>query len=817
MKRRITILLLTCSCLLGLILWSPAGQGTKGQVGCANAQSLPGFKASTALIDITPSNNGFPRMFMAGFAGRSTDTPAAGTLEGEPLLSARALAIQDQSCSGNIKVIVTADILGFTRQMRQQILSEVQLRYGLSAENLLMSASHTHNGPVLTDNLDPKIAYLGFSVDGIAGSADLTIVDTYTNWLKDHIVDLIGTAINGLSTASPVSLSYGVGSADFGFNRINAATSTFPAIEDHDVPVLALRRADSSLVAVVFGYACHPIVTGTTAASYYHPDYPGYARRILEESNGGTAFFIQGTAGDIDPDLTVAPVVEVQGGQLATAVQDVLTGGAMQPVSGPILTAVQDVALPLNIDATDAGHTQLRSFYSAFASAADPNIGYWPGHTVLHAKQIVDQIDRGVVPTTENWPVAVWHFGANNSLVLAALGGEIVTDYSLALKSQFISQLGNKLWVAAYSNEVPGYIPSNQVWDLPIGDGIPRNYEAGWLQNNRLPVSPTPTLQQYQRICSDTSQMFYGWAAPLKRGDGVTPGVEEIVLANTTSLIQNLPPAAGSTGVVITLNGANPMTVQCATGFTDPGATAVDSCAGVQPVTAAGSVNTSVPGSYTITYSANDGNGHTATKTRTVNVVDTTAPTISCPAENIVAYLPLNSTATSLNVSFTVTGSDTCGSTTVTTSPASGSLFSVGTTTVNATTKDTANNQATCSFTVTVGYNFSGFFQPVNNPPVVNIATAGSSIPVKFSLSGNKGLNIFAAGYPASQPMTCGSGTTDVIDQTVTAGASSLSYNATTDTYSYVWKTDKAWKNTCRQLTLKLNDGSSHQANFQFK
>ena len=83
------------------------------------------------------------------------------------------------------------------------------------------------------------------------------------------------------------------------------------------------------------------------------------------------------------------------------------------------------------------------------------------------------------------------------------------------------------------------------------------------------------------------------------------------------------------TAPTITLLGANPMTVECTTGFTDPGATAQDNCAGAPPVTASGSVNLSVPGSYTITYTANDGNGNTATTTRTVNVVDTSAPLLT--------------------------------------------------------------------------------------------------------------------------------------------------------------------------------------------
>jgi hypothetical protein len=63
--------------------------------------------------------------------------------------------------------------------------------------------------------------------------------------------------------------------------------------------------------------------------------------------------------------------------------------------------------------------------------------------------------------------------------------------------------------------------------------------------------------------------------------------------------------------------------------------------------------------------------------------------------------------------------------------------------------------------------------------------------------------------------MTCDSGVaSDAIEETVTAGASSLSYDAGFDLYTYVWKTDKAWANTCRRLILKLSSGSEHTAEF---
>jgi len=115
-------------------------------------------------------------------------------------------------------------------------------------------------------------------------------------------------------------------------------------------------------------------------------------------------------------------------------------------------------------------------------------------------------------------------------------------------------------------------------------------------------------------------------------------------------------------------------------------------------------------------------------------------------------------------------------------------------------------------------YRFTGFAQPVDNNGVYNVVKAGSAIPVKFSLHGDHGLAVLAAGAPQSGKLACDSNAPqDAVEQTVTAGGSGLSYDAVTDQYTYVWKTDKTWGGTCRQLQVRLSDGSAAKtANFTF-
>lgn len=245
-----------------------------------------------------------------------------------------------------------------------------------------------------------------------------------------------------------------------------------------------------------------------------------------------------------------------------------------------------------------------------------------------------------------------------------------------------------------------------------------------------------------------------------------------------------------------------------------PGGTPYDNC-GTPTVTV--SQTFSNPKTILRTYTATDAAGNTASATQTITITDNTAPVLSCPS-NITVYVPLNSTATSTTVNFSASATDNCGTANVSYSRASGSVFSVGTTPVTVTATDDVGNSSSCTFNVTVLYNFTGFFAPIDNQPAFNEMKAGQAAPVKFSLSGNKGLSIFAASSPNSVQITCDASATILpVEETVNAGSSSLSYDATSDRYNYVWKTDSSWKNTCRQLNVTLNDGTTHSAYFKFK
>jgi uncharacterized repeat protein (TIGR01451 family) len=269
----------------------------------------------------------------------------------------------------------------------------------------------------------------------------------------------------------------------------------------------------------------------------------------------------------------------------------------------------------------------------------------------------------------------------------------------------------------------------------------------------------------------------------------------------------NVPPT-------LVLNGDAQITVECGSGFTDPGATA-SVCGNPVTVTVTGAANPNAPGVYTVTYSAS-ANGFTTEATRIVTVQDTVAPVITLNGAN-----PLQVGFGTVFTDPGATASDGCAGNLTSSIVVTGSVDTntVGFYALTYSVSDPSGHSDTKVRTVEVlPYNFTGFFAPIDNLPALNEMKAGQAAPVKFSLGGNQGLNIFAAGSPSSVQINCS--TSDPIlpvEETETAGQSSLSYDSASAQYKYTWKTESSWKNTCRQLTVTLKDGTVHTAKFKFK
>jgi hypothetical protein len=161
----------------------------------------------------------------------------------------------------------------------------------------------------------------------------------------------------------------------------------------------------------------------------------------------------------------------------------------------------------------------------------------------------------------------------------------------------------------------------------------------------------------------------------------------------TVTVEDNTPPTIVCPAPIVMTNDPG----QCGAVVTYT-ATATDNCAATVTYDIA-------PGSFfpvgttTVTATATDPSGNTATCSFTVTVTDNENPTVTCPANITVNNDPGQCSAV---VNYTAPASDNCGIASVVGTPPSGTAFPVGTTPVVVVATDIYGNTAACTFTVTV-------------------------------------------------------------------------------------------------------------------
>ncbi|GAA4449092.1 neutral/alkaline non-lysosomal ceramidase N-terminal domain-containing protein [Novipirellula rosea] len=399
------------------------------------------WKAGAAKVAITPEEP----MWMAGYASRTQ--PADGKLTE---LWAKALVLEDHT--GNRGLVLTLDLVGIDRTLSLAICGALKEHYGLQREQIVICTSHTHSGPVVGHNLAP-LHYLLFA------ESQQQAVDRWVATFQQQVVAMVGDAIGKLA---PSELTWGSGTATFAVNRRENPSAAVPQLRsegklqgpsDHDVPVLAVHDADENLTAVLFGYACH----ATTLSGYqWSGDYPGYAQIELENKHPGcVALFFAGCGADQNPlPRRTVTLAQHYGQRLATAVDSVLMTSLMHPVAGPLQTKYAEIDLALDTLPT--------------REEIELNSKSENRYEVARAQMLLEQIDGGVpLSQTYPYPVSAWSIG--NDLQLVTLGGEVVVDYAIRLKSELA---GTRTWVAGYANDVMAYVPSRRV----LAEG---GYEGG--------------------------------------------------------------------------------------------------------------------------------------------------------------------------------------------------------------------------------------------------------------------------------------------------------------------------------------------------
>jgi len=448
------------------------------------------FKVSTAKASIAPTLTTNP--FMAGYGTQGQPRVASSSRPYDEPLYARCVILWD---GANPNAIITLDVLAIPRAMNQALRPRLLALAGWDNSDIMLQSTHTHNGPVLVDALQPWISY---------GISDLSLVRSYTAWLQDTIVELVRTALAAPQTA--VTLDYKVAAENIALNRVG-----LPTVETQ-VPVLTARQSNGDPRAILFSYGCHPISAGY--GEYFDGDFAAGACTYLEGDYPGCfAMFLQGAAGDQNPLGVWSWALRDRYSALLGSTVSTAAGSAGRAVTGPIQTTYQDVLLPLDIVTTAANLAAARSiFVTRMANPAGE-----PAYYQRHAQTMISRIDSGneTSTTTVPIPVQVWKLQGSPILRIAMTGGELVSGYAAYFRNRYGG--ANALIIGGYANEVPCYIPANNFFPPYMNSG---SYEGGW-------DTDAPGV-------AGGSMTVYAHLAHFKAGTG---GVESTLIAAVTSLL----------------------------------------------------------------------------------------------------------------------------------------------------------------------------------------------------------------------------------------------------------------------------------------
>lgn len=283
-------------------------------------------------------------------------------------------------------------------------------------------------------------------------------------------------------------------------------------------------------------------------------------------------------------------------------------------------------------------------------------------------------------------------------------------------------------------NVVDTTLPAAPTAVSPIANAILTSSALAVLDWSDVVDFSSPVTYSYQLSNSNTTNLDGTFVTPIASGSALLTSEASTTLAtegdyyyiaqatdaqlNAGLWMSPVKFTIDNTAPVITVTGSSSLTVEGGSVYIDDGATALDTVDGPVSVSSSGSVDTSITGTYTITYTATDTAGNTATSTRSIEVVDTTAPVIT-----LLGSDPVTIEAGSTYTDAGATVSDNISTPITATASGTVSTFVVGTYVIEYNAVDGSGNVAA---TVTRTVNVVDTTAPVinitgQNPNIVTI------------------------------------------------------------------------------------------------
>lgn len=415
------------------------------------------LRAGTAVIDITPGVG----IAMGGYGARQ----GVSTGIHDPLY-VRTLVLDD----GQTRlVLAVCDLVGVPAELVEQARQLIERDCGIPADNVCISATHTHSGPLLrTEGVED---YISVTAQKICGAVQVA-----------------------LGRMQPVTLK--VGSVEVTTISQNRRHPDWP-IETTAQILLAAPEGGAPPVGTVVNYACHATVLEHDNL-LYSADFPGAMARAVERVVGGAGIYMQGAAGNINPIWMRHDFQEVDriGGILGAAAARVahelrpLGEGQWavnlswseetpkEPALGTVLSGVRLAAARTSVDverkrlpSLEEIETEIGQIEAKLAALAE---GDREGRRAIRPRLNALRMDRTQKLSDPAEPgqseaVALQAFRISDECAVVMLPGEFFVEVA-----REIEQLAGVeyLLICGYANATSGYFPTAE--SFPQG-----GYEAG--------------------------------------------------------------------------------------------------------------------------------------------------------------------------------------------------------------------------------------------------------------------------------------------------------------------------------------------------
>lgn len=367
-------------------------------------------------------------------------------------------------------------------EVRVRILNHILEYFSLPKENLVFCLTHTHAGPVLSDELDEK---LGGEINR-----------QYISILQDKIIEVIAASLDNRSL-SIITWKYGkcalARNRDLYIKEENRYVTGFNPVKAADDTLLVGRIQDlitNKVKGVIVNYACHPTTLAWTN-QLVSADYVGEMRNLIQNDLDCPVLFIQGASGELAPQYQYTDdlqIVKRNGKILGYAVLAVLE--EMIPadqqmyfknvvVSGADLAewdfSEQELNRQLSADVVEVDF-ELKNMPTLqnIISTMETDIPRVEYEKLFRLKNLRIQFGDNNSAKISVW---VWQIG---DAILIGQQNEAYSDFQQKIRSA----LGEKcVLIGNLVNGSAGYLPPKELYDEDCYTVIQTPFAVGGLEN----------------------------------------------------------------------------------------------------------------------------------------------------------------------------------------------------------------------------------------------------------------------------------------------------------------------------------------------